>query len=275
MNTEKNTTFTLIAGPCVVESYALLEEVASELTRICSSLPIRLIFKSSYRKANRSSIHSFTGIGDRTALEYLRMIGEKYRVPTLTDIHSAQEAEIAAEFVDILQIPAFLCRQTDIVLAAAKTQKPVNVKKGQFLSPEEMRFVVEKIRTVSNQEVFLTERGTFFGYHDLVVDFRSLVIMKRFDSNCAVIYDATHSLQQPGISTESGGLRQFLFPLARAAVAVGVDGVFVEVHPNPPRALSDKATQLPLDQAESFIRMVLEFHQFRTAKGYSIQIPEV
>ncbi len=256
-----NKTFILIAGPCVVESFELLDTVAATLQRICQHYPIRLIFKSSYRKANRSSVRSFTGIGDHTALEMLREIRNRYHLPVLTDIHSAAEAAQAAEYVDILQIPAFLCRQTDILLAAAETGKPINIKKGQFLSPREMLNALEKVRSKSDAEVFLTERGTFFGYHDLVVDFRSIPIMQSFD-NCTVLYDATHSVQRPGLGTESGGQREFVLPLARAAVAAGVDGIFFEVHPNPAQAKSDRATQLPLHEAEQFIHTLLTLHQF-------------
>ncbi len=251
----------LIAGPCVVESFELLDTVANTLVKIAQAYPVQLIFKSSYRKANRSSLHSFTGIGDQVALEMLQEIRQRYQIPVLTDIHAATEAALAAQYVDILQIPAFLCRQTDILLAAAETGKPINIKKGQFLSGREMQYAVEKIRSRSTAPIFLTERGTFFGYHDLVVDFRSLAIMRTFP-DCQVIYDATHSVQRPGLGSESGGQREFIFPLARAAVAVGVDGIFFEVHPNPERAKSDRATQLPLQLAETFIAMLVPLHQF-------------
>lgn len=258
-----NTGLFFIAGPCVVESQALLREVASFLVPFCRDRNIPYIFKASYRKANRTSAGSFEGIGDDRALGYLAEIRAEFQVPVLTDIHSVAEAHKAADFgVDILQIPAFLSRQTDIITAAAETGKIVNIKKGQFLAPEDMVKAVAKVRAVPQQQttpVLLTERGTSFGYHDLVVDLRSLLIMRQQTSSsyCRIVYDATHSVQQPSIGTQSGGKREFLQPLARAAVATGIDGVFFETHPNPASAESDSATQLPLAAAQRFIEELI------------------
>ncbi len=244
----------LIAGPCVVESLELLDRTAGVLTEICSGLNVDFIFKSSYKKANRTSSSSFTGLGDEKALGYLKEIAVKYKVRVLTDIHSVEEASMAAQYVDILQIPAFLCRQTELLHAAAETGKPVNIKKGQFMAPDSMKSAVEKVRQKSSSEVWLTERGSSFGYHDLVVDYRSLVIMKSF--GCPVLFDATHSLQKPSAGIQSGGSPEFTFPLARAAAAIGIDGIFFETHPDPKKALSDPATQLPLSDAAEFIKQI-------------------
>lgn len=241
----------IIAGPCVVESWELLNETASVLKSACAINGVPLIFKSSYKKANRTSVASFTGIGDRVALKFLADIRTKYDIPVLTDFHSVEEAEIAAEYVDILQVPAFLSRQTDILQAAGRTGKTVNIKKGQFMSAEDMKLAVLKVKSVSDSDIWLTERGTFFGYHDLVVDFRSLIMMKQF--NVPVIYDATHSVQQPSLGEQSGGKPEYIIPLARAAASIGVDGIFFETHPNPKSAKSDSATQLALDKATKFI----------------------
>jgi 2-dehydro-3-deoxyphosphooctonate aldolase (KDO 8-P synthase) len=258
----------IIAGPCVVESLPILREVASTLTPLCHDLSLPLVFKSSYRKANRTSGASFEGIGDERALDYLAEIRAEFGAPTLTDIHSAHEAERAARFVDALQIPAFLCRQTDIVRAAAATGKPVNIKKGQFLAPEAMRHIVEKISPTNDGAPYplaVTERGTSFGYGDIVVDMRSPVVLRRelasFDA--AVFYDATHSVQSPAgaLGSETGGKAEFIAPLTRAALAAGVDGVFFETHPNPARARSDAATQIPLARVESFLRHIVEVYE--------------
>jgi len=248
----------IIAGPCVVESMELLEETAEELIRVCGMHDLPLIFKSSYKKANRTSISSFSGIGDLKALKYLAEIGEKYNIPVLTDFHSVEEAGLAADYVDILQVPAFLSRQTDILIAAAKTGKPVNIKKGQFMSPDDMEKACDKVKSVSNSDVWLTERGTFFGYHDLVVDFRSIVEMKKF--GCPVIFDATHSVQQPSLGEQSGGRPEFINSLARAAIAVGIDGLFFETHPFPMKAKSDAATQLELGMVEKFIGDIIKIN---------------
>ena len=249
----------IVAGPCVVESFELLDEVAAELKKICDKhAQVDFYFKSSYRKANRSSVSSFTGVGDEKALGWLADIKEKYKVPIVTDVHSVYEAEQAAKYVDVLQIPAFLSRQTDLILAAAKTNKRINIKKAQFMAPNDMKKAVEKSLSVNNDKIWLTERGTFFGYHDLVVDFRSILIMRRM--GYPVLYDATHSLQQPSIGVESGGCREFIPALAKAAVAVGVDGIFFETHPNPEAAKSDAATQVSLSMAEELIETLLRYH---------------
>jgi 2-dehydro-3-deoxyphosphooctonate aldolase (KDO 8-P synthase) len=231
--------------------------VASELDRIRKEEDVPVIFKGSYRKANRSSASSFTGIGDREALEILREIRERFGMPVLTDIHETPEVELAASYVDVLQIPAFLCRQTDLIVAAASTGLTVNIKKGQFLAPGDMAFAAEKAASTGNRKIMLTERGTTFGYHNLVVDFRGLPIMA--DSGWPVIFDATHSVQLPGAGAGvSGGDRRFLMPLARAAVAAGVDGLFFEVHPEPDTAMSDAATQVPLRDFGGMVRELMQ-----------------
>lgn len=246
----------IIAGPCLAESEKMLNETAEHLLKICDKYPqIEFYFKASYKKANRTSYNSFSGVGDEKALSWLGAIRERYGVKVLTDVHSVEETKIAAEYVDVLQIPAFLCRQTELITAAAQTGRIVNIKKGQFLAPDDMKKAANKVILAGSKKVWLTERGTCFGYHDLLVDYRGLLIMKEY--GYPVIYDATHSLQQPSIGEQSGGLPQFIFPLAKAAVAVGVDGVFFETHPNPYEAKSDAATQLPLAQAEEFIDMLI------------------
>jgi 2-dehydro-3-deoxyphosphooctonate aldolase (KDO 8-P synthase) len=249
-----------IAGPCLAESREMLHEVASELKAISLDANIKVIFKASYRKANRTSVNSTEGFGDIKSLEWLAEIKEKYDMEVLTDIHTAEEAKIAAKYVDYLQIPAFLCRQTDILIAAGETGKIVNIKKGQFASADVMVKAAKKVQSTGNQNVMLTERGTFFGYNDLVVDFRSLKIMA--DAGFPVIYDATHSLQKPSIGEQSGGNPEFIPALARAAVAVGVNGIFFETHPNPKQALSDQETQLPLQLASRFINDLILIDKF-------------
>ncbi|MDP4229376.1 MAG: 3-deoxy-8-phosphooctulonate synthase [Bacteroidota bacterium] len=249
--------FPVIAGPCLVESKELLVQVATELCRIQSVLPVDFIFKSSYRKANRTSGSTVSGIGDEKAISYLGEIQKEFSLPLLTDIHLPVEAAFAAEVCDVLQIPAFLSRQTDILEAAAETGKVVNIKKAQFMSPLDMKFAKEKVTKKGNSKVLLTERGTSFGYGDLIVDFRSLEIMKEFGS--PVIYDATHSVQRPSQNGVSGGQRQFIAPLARAAMAVGIDGLFIETHPDPSKAKSDAESQLPLGELESLLRSLLQF----------------
>jgi len=249
----------LIAGPCVVESKEMLFETAEVLTRAVKGLNVEFYFKSSYRKANRTSASSFVGIGDETALGYLSDVAKSFKVKTLTDIHSSNEAQMAAEYVDVLQIPAFLCRQTDVITAAAKTGKVVNIKKGQFVSPSVMLKALDKAKEYGSQDFWITERGTTFGYHDLVVDFRSIIALQ--ESNSKVIYDATHSVQQPSIGEQSGGRKEFIKPLARAALAVGVDGIFFETHPEPSKALSDSASQLALADAEDFIKEMAELYE--------------
>ena len=249
--------FLIIAGPCVIESEDLLLRVGEKLREIQERFKdIEVVFKSSFDKANRSSIHSFRGHGLEYGLKALRRVKEEFGFRVTTDIHESWQAELVAEVADIIQIPAFLCRQTDLLLAAAKTGRAVNVKKGQFLAPWDTKNIVEKLKFGGAKEIYLTERGTTFGYNNLVVDFRSLPIMRRY---AKVIYDATHSLQLPGgLGDKSGGMREFAFALMRAAVAVGCDGIFMETHPEPEKALSDSATQIPLDQVETMIEAVLE-----------------
>ncbi len=252
--------FFLIAGPCVVESEQLTMEVAGKVSGICKNLGIAYIFKSSYRKANRTSGSSFTGIGDETALEIVKKTGQKFRIPTTSDIHAHDEAAVAAKYVDVLQIPAFLCRQTDLLIAAAETNKIVNVKKGQFLSGEAMKFAVDKIRSTGNQKIILTERGTTFGYQDLVVDYRNIPIMKTHGT--PVVMDCTHSLQQPNqTSGVTGGNPQMIATIAKAAIASGADGLFIETHPNPAVAKSDGANMLKLDLLEELLKQLLKIRK--------------
>ncbi len=244
--------FFLIAGPCVIEDHENPFQVCERLLAITSRLQIPFAFKASYRKANRSSVSSFTGIGDREGLEILRTIRERYNVPVVTDIHSEAEAAMAAEYVDVLQIPAFLCRQTDLLHAAARTGRCVNVKKGQFLSPEAMRQVSDKMRAFGCENFMLTERGTTFGYQDLVVDFRGVPTMQQ--NRVPVVVDITHSLQQPNQSAGvTGGRPDMIETMGRAAIAVGADGIFMETHPDPSRAKSDGANMLRLDLAEPLL----------------------
>ncbi|MFH1051111.1 MAG: 3-deoxy-8-phosphooctulonate synthase [bacterium] len=241
----------IIAGPCVVESKEMLNEIASELKNQCDKFGFNLIFKASYKKANRTSLSSFTGIGDTQALTYLKEISEEFSLPVITDVHSVEEVQLASKYVDVLQIPAFLSRQTELLVEAGKSGKKINIKKGQFMAPEDMKKAAEKVASTGNKNIMLTERGYSFGYHDLIVDYRSLLIMKDF--GYPVIYDATHSLQQPSVGEQSGGYPRFIPALARAAVAVGVDGIFFETHPNPSKAMSDSATQLPLTSVVDFL----------------------
>lgn len=250
----------VIAGPCLAESKEVVEEVSERLVEITKKLPVTFYFKASYKKANRTSGASFQGIGDETALQLLSDVRNKWNVPVLTDIHEVKDVELVSPYVDVLQIPAFLCRQTDLLVAAGKSGKIVNIKKGQFLAPEAMKYAVEKVQSGGSASTWVTERGTTFGYHDLVVDFRSLVIMKEL--NVPVIYDATHSVQAPSISNQSGGNPQYIRALAKAATAVGIDGIFFETHPNPAKAKSDAATQMPLENAENFLNEILELHLF-------------
>jgi len=250
----------LIAGPCVIEDEKLVLRVARRLREITSSLGMPFIFKSSYDKANRTSLHSFRGPGLKEGLAILKKVKEEVGVAVLSDIHQVSEAEEAAKVLDVIQIPAFLSRQTDLVLAAAKTGLPVNVKKGQFLSPWEMAFVVEKITSCGNHRVMLTERGTTFGYQNLVNDMRAVAVMRSL--GYPVVYDATHSVQLPGAAQgASGGQREFIPTLVRAAVAAGADGLFMEVHPDPPKALSDKDTVWPLEEVPWVLEMALEIHR--------------
>ena len=248
--------FFLIAGPCVVESEELVFEVAEKVKAITDRLEIPYIFKASYRKANRSRGDSFTGIGDEEGLRILRKVADHFKLPVTTDFHSAEEAYMAAEYVDILQVPAFLCRQTDILQAAAKTGRVVNVKKGQFLSAESMQHAVNKIKESGNEKIWLTERGTTFGYQDLVVDFRGLPVMQQY---APTIMDCTHSLQQPNQSSGvTGGKPELIETIAKAAVAVGVDGLFIETHPNPAVAKSDGANMLRLELLEGLLERLIK-----------------
>ncbi len=260
INPAGNDTFFLIAGPCVVEDGIMPFTIAEHVKGITQRLGIPYIFKASYRKANRSRLDSFTGIGDIKGLETLRAVGEELNVPTLTDFHSAPEAELAARYVDVLQVPAFLCRQTDILLAAARTQKWVNIKKGQFLSPDAIRFAVDKVRKAGNDRIMVTERGTTFGYQDLVVDFRGIPVIKQM--GVSVVLDVTHSLQQPNqLSGVTGGMPEMIETIAKAGVAAGVDGIFIETHPDPPHAKSDGANMLALDQLEPLLIKLLKIRR--------------
>ena len=255
---EKN--FFLIAGPCVVESESLVFEVADRVSSICKRLGIPYIFKASYRKANRTSAHSFTGLGDEEALKILKKAGEHFSLPTVSDIHAHEEAAMAAKYIDVLQIPAFLCRQTDLLVAAAETGKIINVKKGQFLNGESMKFAVEKIRNAGNEKVMLTDRGNSFGYTDLVVDYRNIPIMQ--NHGVPVIMDCTHSLQQPNQSSGvTGGNPQMIETIAKAAIATGADGLFIETHPDPSCAKSDGANMLRLDLLEGLLEKLVRIRK--------------
>ncbi|WP_114790674.1 3-deoxy-8-phosphooctulonate synthase [Niabella yanshanensis] len=252
--------FFLLAGPCVIESEAIVMEVAGSVSEICKKLGIPYVFKSSYRKANRTSANSFTGIGDEAALQLLKNAGTAFGIPTVTDIHAHEEAAMAAAYADILQIPAFLCRQTDLLEAAAKTGKIINVKKGQFLSGQAMKFAVEKINNAGNNQVLLTERGNSFGYTDLVVDYRNIPWMQAHGT--PVVMDCTHSLQQPNQSSGvTGGNPQLIGTIAKAAIASGADGIFIETHPNPAVAKSDGANMLPLDQLENLLEQLVRIRE--------------
>ncbi len=252
--------FFLVAGPCVIEDETSPLFIAETLKKICQKLDIPLVFKGSYRKANRSRLDSFTGIGDEKALRVLQKVKKEFEIPVVTDIHSAEEAPMAAEYVDILQIPAFLCRQTDLLVAAAKTGKTVNIKKGQFLSGEAMGFAVEKVRQSGNDKVMLTERGSMFGYQDLVVDYRNIATMQKFE--VPVILDVTHSLQQPNQSSGiTGGQPELIGLVAKAGIASGSDGLFMEVHPSPQNAKSDGANMLRLDLVEGLLQQLVRIKE--------------
>ncbi|MDI6808448.1 MAG: 3-deoxy-8-phosphooctulonate synthase [Candidatus Eisenbacteria bacterium] len=244
----------LIAGPCVIEDESMVLKTAGRLRTISSKLGLPFVFKSSYSKENRSSISSYSGPGIDEGLRILNRVKTEENVPVLSDVHCREEVKKAAEVLDVLQVPAFLSRQTPLLLACARTGKPVNVKKGQFIAPQDMALVVEKIESVGGKKILLTERGTFFGYGNLVVDMRSIPIMKRF--GYPVVFDVTHSLQLPG-GKEAGGSPSFALPLAKAAVACGADALFIETHPDPPNALSDRTTMIPLDKMEEFLGDVL------------------
>ena len=249
--------FFLIAGPCAIEGEEMAFEIADYVHGLCSRLKIPYIFKGSYRKANRSRLDSFSGIGDEKALRILKAIGDQFEIPVTTDIHTDEEAAMAAEYVDILQIPAFLCRQTSLLVAAADTGKVVNIKKGQFVSPEAMSFAMDKVKESGNDQVILTERGTTFGYQDLVIDYRGIPAMQSLGAT--VVLDCTHSLQQPNQSSGvTGGRPALIGAVARAGIAVGADGLFIETHPRPAEARSDGANMLPMDQLEALLeRLVL------------------
>lgn len=248
----KGGNFFLMAGPCIIEGEDMALRIAEKVVDITNRLNIPYVFKGSYRKANRSRLDSFTGIGDEKALKILRKVGETFQIPTVTDIHETTEAAMAAEYVDILQIPAFLCRQTDLLVAAAETGKIVNIKKGQFLSPSAMQFATQKVADAGNNNIMITERGTTFGYTDLVVDYRGIPQMQEF--GYPVIMDVTHSLQQPNqTSGVSGGLPALIETIAKAAIAVGADGLFIETHPEPGKAKSDGANMLQLDLLEGLL----------------------
>lgn len=252
--------FFLIAGPCVIENESMPFEIAERINNICKELEIPFIFKASYRKANRSRKDSFTGIGDIEGLQILSQIREQLGIPVITDIHSAEEAYMAADYVDILQIPAFLCRQTDLLVAAAQTGRWINIKKGQFLSPDAMRYAINKIKEEGNSNVMLTERGNSFGYQDLVVDFRAIPIMQQ--NEVPVIMDVTHSLQRPNQSSGvTGGQPEMIETIAKAAIAVGADGLFIETHPKPSMALSDGANMLELDLLEDLLLKLVRIRQ--------------
>jgi 2-dehydro-3-deoxyphosphooctonate aldolase (KDO 8-P synthase) len=246
----------LIGGPCALESEELARQVAGTLKAICARLGIRYVFKASFDKANRTSLASYRGPGITEGLAILSRIRKELGVPVISDIHDVSQVDMAAEILDILQIPAFLCRQTDLLVAAARTGKPVNVKKGQFVSPWDMENAVNKLRGAGGKKILLVERGATFGYNNLVVDMRSLPVMRSF--GCPVVYDATHSVQLPGgAGSSSGGQREFIVPLARAAMAVGIDGLFIEIHPQPEKALCDGPNSLPLDGIEPVLAQLL------------------
>ena len=256
---KKSNNFFLLAGPCAIESESMAFEIAERIFEITNRLEIPWVFKGSYRKANRSRLDSFTGIGDEKALKILKSVGERFDVPVVTDIHSAQEAILASVYSDVLQIPAFLCRQTDLLVAAAKTGKVINIKKGQFLAPESMQFAVNKVKESGNDKVWLTDRGTMFGYQDMVVDFRGIPVMKQF---APTIMDITHSLQQPNQSSGvTGGQPEMIETIGKAAIAAGADGIFIETHTNPAVAKSDGANMLHLDNLETLLKKLIRVRQ--------------
>lgn len=260
LRTSKSDNFFLIAGPCAIEGREMALAIAERINEITQRLDIPYIFKGSYKKANRTKLDSFTGIGDIKALEILKEVGQKFNIPTITDIHESEEAAMAAQYVDVLQIPAFLCRQTDLLTAAAKTGKAVNVKKGQFLSGQAMKFAVEKVQSLGNNNIILTDRGNSFGYTDLVVDYRNIPEMR--SNKVPVVMDVTHSLQQPNQSSGvTGGKPALIETIAKAAIAVGADGIFIETHPNPAEAKSDGANMLALDLLEDLLTKLTRVRQ--------------
>jgi 2-dehydro-3-deoxyphosphooctonate aldolase (KDO 8-P synthase) len=263
MNTINNKTFFLIAGPCVIESEEHCLKMAASLKEICNKLEIPLIFKASFDKANRTSINSFRGVGIEKGFEILKKVKEIYKLPIITDIHESWQCKLISQVADVLQIPAFLCRQTDLLVAAAQTGKYINIKKGQFCSVETMKHAYQKIIDSGNNNIMITERGNMFGYGDLVVDFRNLVRFKKNISDAVVIHDCTHSLQQPNNSETTLGGREFIPYMSRAAVAVGIDGIFMEVHDDPENALSDSSTQYPLDKLEELLIDLKNIHSLK------------
>ena len=255
--------FFLIAGPCIIEDEDIAMRIAKKILSITDKLKIPFIFKASYKKANRTSINSFTGIGDIRALEIIKKTGNLLNIPTITDIHTAKEADIVAKYVDIIQIPAFLCRQTDLLIAAGKTGKPVNIKKGQFLSPESMIHAINKLKKNGNNSIILTERGTMFGYHDIVVDYRGIPTMQNF--GFPVVLDITHSLQKPNqIKGVTGGRPEMIETIAKAGIATGVDGIFLETHPSPIKSKSDGENMLPLDELENLLVKLVKIKKSMT-----------
>jgi 2-dehydro-3-deoxyphosphooctonate aldolase (KDO 8-P synthase) len=252
--------FLLIAGPCVVEGRDMVMRIAEHIRKLCEKYRLPCVFKASYRKANRSRMDSFTGIGDYEALSILKEAGETFGLPVITDVHSPEEAGMAAEYVSLLQVPAFLSRQTDLLVACARTGCPVSIKKGQFASPDSMKYAAEKVAEAGNKRILITERGTTFGYQDLVVDFRGIPVMQQF--GYPVILDVTHSLQQPNQSGGvTGGRPDMIESLAKAGIAVGADGIFLETHPEPARAKSDGANMLPLDQLDRLLRKLTQLRE--------------
>lgn len=254
MNNKK---FIFIAGPCVIENKKLTLEIASRLKSILASYPVEFIFKASFDKANRTSINSFRGPGLNKGIKILEEVKTKFNLPILSDVHCVEQIKQVKDILDIIQIPAFLCRQTDLILAAAKTKKTINIKKGQFISPSDVKHIIEKVESTGNNKILITERGSSFGYNNLVVDFRSFLMMKKFKH--PIIFDVTHSLQRPSAGKGiSGGDSEFAQPLALAAIAAGVDGLFMEVHPDPKKALSDKHTTFALDKIKNLIEKVMK-----------------
>jgi len=266
INFKDSKNFFLIAGPCAIEGDQMAMDIAGKIVEITNELEIPYIFKGSFKKANRSRLDSFTGIGNEKALEILKKVGETYNIPTITDIHIPEDAALAAKYVDVLQIPAFLFRQTDLLVAAANTGKVVSIKKGQFAGPEAMRFAVDKVKDSGNNNVWITERGTTFGYQDLVVDFRSIPVMKNY---APVVMDITHSLQQPNqTSGVTGGKPELISTIAKAAIATGADGLFIETHPNPSVAKSDGANMLQLDGLKPLLEELIKVRQAVISKNF-------
>lgn len=252
-----NERFTLIAGPCVIESEEMVMEIAGKVKEICDKLNINYVFKSSFDKANRSSIHSDRGPGIEKGLEILKKVKEKYNIPVITDVHEAWQCKKVAEVVDILQIPAFLCRQTDLLIAAAETGLPINIKKGQFLAPWDMKNVVNKMNEMGNENIMLCERGSTFGYNNMVVDMRAFLEMRKF--GYPIVFDVTHAVQRPGgLGTTTGGDREYVYPLMRAGLAIGIDAVFAEVHPDPNNAKSDGPNMLYLSDLEEILKVAVK-----------------